>query len=919
MPVFRRAYDRRYGDRSGILCGDGKTGLGARASVAVPRARRQGIGVTSLDHLSSDQRFALQRLFGEALSLPPHARAGFVTSECGTDLELRKALTTLLSASDASDGYFEKLAEQLVGPALTAIAGSSRDDPADIGQRVSHYEVLERVIGGGMGIVYKARDLRLGRTVALKFLPPQLAADHGARARLLAEAQTASALDHSNIGVVYEVAESDEKRPFIAMAWYEGETLREKLRGGPLPVADAVRIAGDVASALAAAHAAGIIHMDVKPSNVLITPSGTVKLVDFGIAKLIGTGTTAEHVTRGTVAYMSPEQTQGGDVDRRTDLWSLGVLFYEMLTGERPFRGESDGVVVHAIRNDEPREIVALRRDVPPALSRVVKRCLEKQPAHRFANAEEFSAALRAGMSDAGGMEWGFLERARTEGGFLWRRHKATVIVAGALALLLVASGGWALVRNRGDVRKAAAITAAADQLASVAVVPFANRDGDSADDHFSAGFTDEVIRAIGKLPALKVVGRASVSSLTRQGLSLRAIGDRFGVETVLGGSVRRAGGRLQVTAQLMSVANGAVLWSAEYDRPVVHVFAVQQEISDAVVRTLAPRQSAGGRARAAPPTDDLQAYELYLKGRFAWEYRTQEKREEALIYYRRAIERDPEFAIAYSTTADAYVNMSNFGQMPSAEALALADVAAKRAIALDSSLADAHTSRGFVLASKGEFAASDSSFRRAIQLNPNYPWAHHYYSLLLMMLGRLDEAANYNRRALLLDPLSAPASATTGIILGQRGQYQQSRVELVRAVALSPDFLLSRYSLGAVEARNGNYAAALEALEPARSQAPGFSGVVAALAYTYRRIGRHAAAERLIKELRLAVKDERSRINYALGLAVVGEADSAFAMLEAARWDVWTLLELRANPLLEDFRRDPRYGRTLERAGLRP
>jgi eukaryotic-like serine/threonine-protein kinase len=745
-----------------------------------------------MDRRLSERRFEQLRIvFERALQLQPDERIAFITTACGEDSELYEQVASLLTAHDASTGYLERLADQLVVPALRAFASGHDDELAAIGRQLSHYEVIERIGGGGMGVVYKARDVRLGRTVALKFLPPRRAQDPAARAQLLAEAQAASALDHPNIAVVYEIGETETQRAFIAMAWYEGETLKERLRSGPLPVEDAIATTAQIADALAAAHQAGIIHRDIKPANVLITRSGTAKLVDFGIAKLVSPEGADQHVTAGTPAYMSPEQTRGMAVDARTDLWSLGVVLYEMLAGRRPFGGENDQLVMAAIRDEEPVPITAVRPEIPPVLGEVVARCLRKMPAERYSSAEECLAAIRACSDDAPrtAAEWRTDRRSRP----MSRRSRFLVVGASLAAIGAASAIAWGVAQ------------------------------------------------------------RSRVASDGR-----------------------------------------AALFSTE------------------------------SRAAHRPPTADMEAYELYLKGRFSWSQRTGPKLEEALAYYRGAIERDPEFALAYSGMAEAYVNMSNFGYMASEEALARAEVAVARAIALDSSIVEAHSIRGFVLASRGAFADSEASLRRAIQLNPSYSWAHHYYALLLIMLGRYDEAANAIERSLALDPLSLPANSTLGVLDCARGNYANARAQLQRTVALSPEFQLSLYYLGVVEAREGRYAEAVDALERAYAAAPGFPGTGAGLAYSYLRLGRPADARRITDDLRDragiqrgAVRDERSRLNLALGMAVLGNADSAFAMLQTARWDVPTLIELRANPLLEDFRADSRYAALLQRTGL--
>lgn len=871
--------------------------------------------MTTGGSLSGRRLEQLKAAFERAIRLPPDERIGFIATACGGDAELCEELASLLRAHDASAGYLERLADELVMPALRALASGEDDDEiVAIGRQVSHYDVIERIGGGGMGVVYKARDVRLGRTVALKFLPPRNAGNPTARAQLLAEAQAASALDHPNIGVVYEIGETETQRPFIAMAWYESETLKERLRSGPLPVHDAVTAAAQICGALAAAHHAGIIHRDVKPANVLITRSGVAKLVDFGIAKLVSAHSADEHMTAGTPAYMSPEQTRGTALDARTDLWSLGVVLYEMLTGRRPFRGETDQLVIETIRDAEPVPITELRPDVPAALGQVVARCLRKVPAERYPSADDLLAALSARGVDAARVA---VESRPGRWARSTSRRRRFVLVGSAVAVIAAAAAvSWEIAQRSRVVADAAGAVFSTE--ARTLAVLFVNRDGDPADEPLASGLTDDLIARLGEVPGVRVTAGGSAAALKRQGLTTNVIGERLGAATVLEGSVARAGEQLRVSAQLLRVSDGVVLWSEDYQSPVSGVFDVQADISNAVARALASGRSTTRLASpAGPPTADMEAYELYLKGRFSWNQRTGPRLEQALVYYGGAIARDPEFALAYSGMAEAYVNMSNFDYMPSDEALTRAEVAVARAIALDSALVEAHTARGFVLASRGAFADSEASFRRAIQLNPSYSWAYHYYALLLTMLGRFDEATDQIRKALTLDPLSLPANSTLGVLYCARGSYADARAQLQRAVALSPEFPLSLYYLGAVEAREGRYAEAADALERAYAGAPGFPGTAAALALTYRRSGRPADARRVTDELRAAVRNERSRLNLALGLAVLGSADSAFAMLQTARWDVPTLIELRASPLLERFRADPRYTALLQSSGL--
>lgn len=456
----------------------------------------------------------------------------------------------------------------------------------------------------------------------------------------------------------------------------------------------------------------------------------------------------------------------------------------------------------------------------------------------------------------------------------------------------------------------------------SVAVLPFANVSGDSADEYLSEGIANELVTALSRVQGLRVAPRTATSALTRKGLGVRAIADTLGVATLLDGTVLRDGDRLEVTARLVDVRGDRVLWSATYDREVRDVFTIQTELVRATVGALHGGQPpADGSRFVARPTSDPEAYELYLQARYSWMLPPRERLERAAVYYQRAITRDPGFAMAYAGLAETYANLSNFGFLDSGEAFARAGVAADRALALDPQLAEAHAAKALVLASTQEFRAAEAAFRRAIDLSPSYAWARHYYALLLLMLGRTDEALEQNSQSLAADANSLPPNATRGIILLQRGDFVAADRELQRALAMAPNFQLTQYYLGVLRAAQERYADAGRLLEQAAKSAPGapgFTGVPGARVLVFQRTGRQQAADSLLRDLESQAEagDERARANLAFAHAALGRLDAAFTLFDQVQWDVPSLIELRADPLLEPLRSDPRYPALLKRIG---
>lgn len=860
----------------------------------------------------------LEALFNAARELPPQERETLLGAHA-LDPELRREIDELLRAHDA----LETSGERTFLGALDTARASALLDAATVdesqaaapspGDTVGRYRIVRAIGRGGMGVIYLASDPRLNRPVALKLLPGHLSVDDNARRRFEEEARAASLLDHPNIATVYEVDETADGRLFIAMAYYDGETLREKLERGALAIADVVTLVAQVASGLRAAHAAGLVHRDVKPGNVIVTAQGVAKIVDFGIARIATDEATHEGRAAGTVAYMSPEQTHGAPPHPRTDVWSLGVMLYEMLTGTRPFRGDRDEIVLFAIRNDEPEPIEQLREQlragaVPAQLIRIVQRCLRKNPVERYADAGGILAELRqlpgagpaADSFDSTGGIGAAVAPAVTR-----HRWRARAYMVAAVAILAIVGAGAVRIWNDRSEARAVAMTPH-----SIAVLPFENQLNASGDDHFSAGLADDLITALGAIPGLRVAARTSTFALYSSGADVSAIAHRLGVATVLEGSVRGDTARLRISARLVRARDDAVLWSEVYDVPMRDVFTVQERIARSIADVLSVRLTSGAddSPLVGRPTADLEAYDLYLRGRHVRTRATRDRLEQALAYFREAIERDPGFANAYSGLAETYVNLANFGYVTPTEGFGNANIAAERALELNPRLAEAHVSHAYVLTSLGAFDRAEAGFRRAIALNPSSPLGHHYYSLLLQMLGRTDEALEQNRRARELDPLFAPAAADYAIILCQRGELAAADSALGRALALEPKFALTLYWLGAVRAAEGSYPDARQLLERAARTSPDYPGVSGALAYVHARTGSTHAADSIVASLRARATDDRGRVNLAFAYAALGRRDAAFALLQHVEWDVPSVIGLQADPLVRSLRSDPRY-----------